>query len=123
MSKQKQSKQKEKRGPLGTPQDFINKVYENPYKSERIDMENGLIALKYPIRITKDRLAILEKICETMEVPNVGVYIAQALYEKMDSDLHNPMELGKAFCDSLLREWEVNNDKNNHTVLLCSTQK
>lgn len=120
------SKQKQKRGPLGTPQDFVRKVMDeegNPYKSERIDMESGLIALKYPVHITKDRLAILDKICETLELPNVGLYIAQALYEKMDSDLHSPETLGKAFCDNLLREWETNVDRNDYLVLRYSTQK
>ncbi len=61
--------------------------HNNPYKSERIDMEYGEVSIKYPIRLTKDRLLLMDKICETLnERPDV--YLAQALYEKIDSDLH-----------------------------------
>ncbi len=96
--------------------------HSNPYKSERIDMEYGQVSIKYPVRLTKDRLLLMDKICETLnERPDM--YLAQALYEKIDSDLHNPQELRKAFCDNLLEEWDTNNDTNDHRVLRNSTQK
>ncbi len=92
------------------------------YKSERIDLDYGLVSIKYPIRLTKDRLHLMDKICETLnERPDV--YLAQALFEKIDSDLHNPQELGGAFCLTLLKEWNMNNDTNDHRVLRNNTQK
>jgi hypothetical protein len=33
-------------------------------------------------------------------------YLEQALYEKIESDLHNPQEIGQAFCDNILEYWK-----------------
>lgn len=97
-------------GTKKTPLDLVSEVQSNPYKSERIDMEDGLVSIKYPIRLTKDRLELMDRICETLgEHPDI--YIAQALYEKIDSDLHSPTELGMAFCDNLLKQWNTYKDE------------
>jgi hypothetical protein len=65
----------------------------------------------------------MDKICETLgERPDV--YLAQALYEKIDSDLHDPTEVGMAFCDNLLKEWNMykgEKDGNEHRLLRYST--
>lgn len=94
------------------PEDLVTEVQSNPYKSERIDLEYGQISIKYPIRMTKDRLALMDRICDTLNQPP-RIYLAQALYEKIDSDLHAPEFLGKAFCDNLLEEWDVYKDERN----------
>ena len=117
MTKQRTKKEKVSQAEFGEEQ------HGNPYKSERIDMEDGRICIKYPIWITKDRLALLDKICITLEEPHRH-YLAQALYEKIDSDLHTPEFLGKAFCDNLLEEWNVYQDEvNDYRIFQYSTKK
>ncbi len=85
-------------------------------------MEDGRICIKYPIWITKDRLRILESLCETMG-HHLDQYLRQALYEKIDSDLHSPQVVGQTFCDNLLNEWNTNNDTNDYRIFQNSTQK
>lgn len=108
------------------PQDLelVNEVQQsNPYKIERIDMGNGLVSIKYPIRLTKDRLELMDRICEMLgERPDI--YLAQALYEKIDSGLHNPTELGIAFCDNILKDWNMykeERDGNDYRLVRYST--
>lgn len=90
------------------------------YRHERIEMEDGRICIKYPIHITKDRLMLIERICDTMDT-NLDIYLKQALYEKIDSDLHSPQVVGQAFCNSTLEQWNKNNDTNDYRVFQYST--
>ncbi len=73
--------------------DKKNEIECKPWKSEQWDIEDGRISIKYPIHLTKDRLNLLYRICNTLEQPP-GLYLAQVLYEKIDSDLHSPQFLG-----------------------------
>lgn len=93
-----------------------------PYETERFDAECGTIVIKYPIHINKSRLALMDQICVTLNQAPQS-YLAQALYEKIDSDLNNKTELGRAFCDNLLEDWNINNEENNHNVLKYSMEK
>lgn len=103
-------------------QQELEKPRANPYVWDRVDMEDGRIALIFPIHISKDRLRILDRICDVTNNP-APTYLKQALYEKIDSDLHSAQTVGQAFCESLLEEWEINNDTNDHRVFQNSTQK
>jgi hypothetical protein len=100
--------------------DLDNRSYhDRVYVPERIEMEEDggvTICIKYPIHINRSRLALLERICETMNT-HLSAYIRQALYEKIDSDLHNPTEVGQAFCDNALESWNNNNDTQDYQVL------
>lgn len=95
--------------------------YYRAYKHERIELDKDRVSIKNPIHISKDRLRILDKIVETMDT-HLDIYLRQALYEKIDSDLHSPEIVVKAFCDNLLEQWNTNNDTNDYRILQNSTR-
>lgn len=108
MNKQKQKQKQEEPG---------------PWTTERIDMEMGSIIVKAPITINKDRLVLLDRICDVLEQP-LASYLAQALYDKIDSDLHSPEFIGKAFCDSWLPLWDMYKEEApDRRLLQFSTRK
>lgn len=112
MSKQKQ-KQKEP----------INDLRPSPWTTERIDMDMGFIIIKAPISINKDRMVLLDRVCDILDQP-LAHYLAQALYDKIDSDLHSPEFIGKVFCDSWLPLWDTYKEEAPDSRLLkFSTRK
>ena len=92
-----------------------------PWSSEQVEITENLYSIKFPVHIHKDRLDIFYSICRTMDIFPQH-YLEQALYEKIESDLHNPQEIGQAFCDNILEYWKSNNNTNDRRVLQHHTR-
>ena len=93
----------------------------SPWSSEQVETHENNYSIKFPIHIHKDRLEILYSICRTTDTFPQH-YLEQALYEKIDSDLHNPQEIGQAFCDNILEYWKSNNNTNDRGSLQHHTR-
>ena len=91
------------------------------WSSEQVETHENNYSIKFPIHIHKDRLEILYSICRTTDTFPQH-YLEQALYEKIDSDLHNPQEIGQAFCDNILEYWKSNNNTNDRRALQHHTR-
>ena len=117
----KEYREQQKRKKLAAKQKVEEKP--TPWSTDRIDMEMGSIIVKAPITINKDRLLLLDRICDILEQP-LASYLAQALYDKLDSDLHSPEFIGKAFCDGWLPLWDMYKEEAPDSRLLrYSTRK
>ncbi len=84
-------------------QKFDWKFNHNHYQYRELDKDNYEIKVQFSI--SRDRLEIIEEICDLKEHGIIPWYVSKALFNQVENDLRQPETIAASFCEHKLKQW------------------